>query len=154
MTSEAGLSLPEAASVVASVSMRCWLVAGANDLSVPDTILGVTVAHEATAEASVSLMAKARPFPLGEHLMPGDIRPDASVLVFGGYERLSITPTILRAARARFCLIGPLPRVSAAPADSPWAVSLLPAPDREGFEWAILLGSSVAYDPPWHGNAT
>lgn len=153
VTSEGDLSLRQVAPLIANVSTPCWLVAASEDLSAPDAVLGVTVAHEETAEASASLMAKARPFPIGEHLMPGDMHPEAPVLVFGGYQRLAVTPTILRAARARFRLIGPMPRVSADTADSPWAESLLPASDRAGFEWTILLGGSVAYDPPWHRDA-
>jgi hypothetical protein len=150
VTSEPGRSLHEAAALLGSVGEPCWLVAGSNDLSLPNAILDVAVTREAPAESTTPPASKpARQFQVDEPLLPPEIRPDASILVFGGYQRLFATPTMLRAARARFRLVGPNLRVSADAADSRWAASLLPASEREGFEWAILFGTSVAYDPTW-----
>jgi hypothetical protein len=136
--------------MLAGFSAPCSLIVAANDLSVSGAVLRVTVAHEAPPLSPTSQVAEgSRPFSLDEHVLPPDMRPEAAVLVFGGFQRLAMTPRMLRQMRERFTLIGPHPSISAGPADSPWAASLLPAPDREGFEWAILLGGTVAYDPPW-----
>jgi hypothetical protein len=154
MTSDKALLLHEAAALLAGLDAPCWLIVGANDLSVPDAALDVTLAHEAPMLSPVSLAAEAaRPFRIGEHLMPPDLPPEAPVLIFGGYQRLATTRARLHQTRARFSLFGRVPRGSAGPADSPWAAALLPAAEREGFEWAILLGVSVAYDPPWRRDA-
>jgi hypothetical protein len=53
----------------------------------------------------------------------------------------------------RFGLVAPSPSGSAGPVDSPWAVQLLPVAERAGYEWAIMLGRSIAYDPPWNRDA-
>jgi hypothetical protein len=78
----------------------------------------------------------------------------ASVLVFGGYTRLRTSVAKLRAAESRFGLFGPSLPGCADWAESPWAKGLLPAADRSGVEWAIMLGRTVAYDPPWVRDAT
>ena len=154
VTSESALSLYQAASLLTDVRAACWLLAGGNDLSAPEAVLNVTVADAPPRLPPPSLAAETSvPFMIGPHLLPPDMRPEAPVLVFGGYQRLSTTPAMLREAGARFTLVGPTPRVCAGPADSPWAASLLPAPEREGFEWAIMLGVSIAYDPPWRRDA-
>ena len=154
VTSVSGLPLQDAAALLAGIATSCWLIAGSNDLSVPDAVLEVTVAHEAPTLSPVSHAAEAsRPFRIPEHLVPPDLPRETSVLVFGGYQRLAVTPARLDQARARFNLFGRAPRACASPADSPWAATLLPATDREGFEWAIMLGVSVAYDPPWRRDA-
>jgi hypothetical protein len=154
VTSESGLPLQQAAALLAGVGTPCWLIAGLNDLSVPDAVLEVTVAHAVPTLSPESHTAEAfRPFRIAEHLVPPDLPRETSVLVFGGYQRLATTPGRLDQARARFNLFGPVPHGCAGPADSPWAAALLPAADRDGFDWAILLGGSVAYDPPWRRDA-
>ena len=154
VTSESGLSLHQAAALLANVSGPCWLVAGTSDLSLANAVLDVTVAQDAPAPPPTHHSRQVvRPFVIYEQLLPLIIRPEAPVLVFGGYQRFATTPAMLRESGERFSLVGPSPRASAGPADSPWAAALLPAPERDGFEWAILLGGSVAYDPPWRRDA-
>jgi len=154
VTSPPGSSLHQAAALVAEVGTPCWLVAGSETLSLLDASLRITIADSAPAEsATAPARETARECRPLEFPLPPGIGPDAPVLVFGGYARLATTPAELRKMQAAFTLVGPRPDMSAAPADYAWAASLLPATDRVGYEWAILLGHSVAYDPPWQRDA-
>jgi hypothetical protein len=154
VSSVPGVSLKVAAAILSSLDDPCWLLAGRDDLSASGAQLQVMVSREAPHGVSERYDAESRhPFRFPTHLVPPEIASDAPILVFGGHTRLRATPADMTEAQVRFGLVGPSPSGSAGPVDSPWAVQLLPVAERAGYEWAIMLGRSIAYDPPWNRDA-
>jgi len=154
VTSVRGVSLQEAGANLMRVADECWLVAAAEDLAEPSAVLHVTV-RRVPADTRPASRGRGTPgvFRFPSHVGPPANASRATTLVFGGYTRLRVTSSDLHEAEARYGLFGYSPAAAAGPADSPWAADLLPPAERTGCEWVILLGHSVAYDPPWNRDA-